>query len=401
MKDMRKRPAAAPVCYAAPLGRREFLCTAAVAAVGTAAAVRASTGPAPRTVTAIRVCKRYDYALIRERLEGMFDLIGSIHELVKNKYVTVKTNLVNSPVHAWGGLPVSLTTTAHPMVAMSLGSLLVKNGAKHVCFCDQLPLVEEDEASFDRYGYKIEDFRRVMDGRVSFENTRNAGRHKAYDLAKVPGGGTVASAWEINRTFTRTDVLVSLAKMKSHISGGVTLGMKNLYGIPPSSLYGDDLEDTTDEEASGYRGATMHSCTRKPFTSVDTFLGTTIEGDHGYNVPRFIVDLNAAFPVELVVIDGISTISTAEGAWMGSLVEVCRPNLLVAGRNPVCTDAVAAAAMGFDPDAADRTSPFANGTNHLKLARQIGLGENRIENLDIAGETLERARYHFAPTYRR
>jgi uncharacterized protein (DUF362 family) len=126
-----------------------------------------------------------------------------------------------------------------------------------------------------------------------------------------------------------------------------------------------------------------------------------VEGDHGYNVPRFIVDLASAFPIDLVVIDGISTIQTAEGWWLGSMVTVTRPGLLLAGRNPVCADAVAASVMGFDSDAADRTFPFVNGTNYLALARQKGLGENRIRRLEVGGIGLEAARFEFHPTYQR
>jgi uncharacterized protein (DUF362 family) len=198
-----------------------------------------------------------------------------------------------------------------------------------------------------------------------------------------------------------TDVIVSLTKLKSHVSGGITGGMKNLFGVPPSSLYGEDLVGHPDENATSYRGATMHACTKRPQTSATSFTGKSVEGDHGFNVPRFIVDLAVAFPISLVVIDGISTIQTAEGWWNGAMVSVTRPGLLITGRNPVCTDAVAAAVMGFDPDAPDRTWPFANGTNQLALARRRGLGENRLSELEIAGVPLAEARFEFQPTYQR
>jgi uncharacterized protein (DUF362 family) len=246
----------------------------------------------------------------------------------------------------------------------------------------------------------LRDFRAAMKDRVSFENTRNLGRHKRYASVKVPGGGELAPAWEVNPTYVETDVLVSLGKLKSHVSAGVTGGMKNLFGVPPSSLYGDDLGEHPDEQAVGYRSKTMHDCTRRPLTAA-AFHGRTVEGDHGFNVPRFIVDLSAALPVHLVVIDGISTIQTAEGWWNGSMVSVTRPGLLIAGLNPVCTDAVAAAAMGFDPDASDRTAPFVNGTNYLALARRKGLGENRIRHLEVAGLDLKQARFEYQPTYQR
>src|SRR5690606_18490038 len=167
-----------------------------------------------------------------------------------------------------------------------------------------------------------------------FVNTRNRGPQRDYAWVKVPEG-ELSKGWVVNRAYVDTDVLVSLAKLKSHVSGGVTGGMKNLFGVPPSSLYGDDLKEEPDEAAMGYRSDTMHNCSRRPLTSVQSFTGGSLEGDHGFNVPRFIVDLPTGFPLDLVVIDGISTIQSAEGWWLGSMVHLTRPGLLLAGRNPV------------------------------------------------------------------
>jgi hypothetical protein len=287
------------------------------------------------------------------------------------------------------------------VVAHTLGTLFVEYGARRVTFCDQLPFRSLGEEVFEGYGFRPADFNQTMQGRARFENTRNRGAHKDYALVKVPGQGELATAWEVNRTYVDTDVLVSLTKLKSHVSGGITGGMKNLFGVPPSSLYGDDLKDGPDEDAIDYRTKSMHNCSRLPFTSVTSFNGKSVQGDHGFNVPRFIVDLNATFPIQLVVVDGISTIQSAEGWWIGSTVSVTRPGLLLAGRNPVCTDAVSAAVMGFDPDAPDRTWPFVNGTNCLALARRKGLGENRLSELEITGVDLAKARFQYQPTYRR
>ena len=381
------------------LPRRRFLQAAALTAITPIGWTKPA--QVPRTPTSIQICNRYDYKKVRETLGGMFDEVGGVRRLVKNKFVTVKVNLVNSPANVWSGVPYWLTTVAHPDVAKAAGSLLVEYGAKKVTFCDQLPFNEGHYPDFANYQYDIDDFNKAMDGKCEFENTRNKGRHGSYDLVKVPYGGLLTSAWEVNQSYTKTDIIVSLTKMKSHISGGVTLGMKNMFGIPPSSMYGADGLKEPNENATGYRSQTMHNCTDQPTTSVKTFNGKSIEGDHGYNVPQFIVDLNATFPVELTVVDGISAISNAEGTWGGSMVEVCRPNLLIVGRNPVCTDAVGAAVMGFDPDAADRTPPFSNGINCLKLGREMGLGENRLSMLDIVGVPIETARYNYQPTYQR
>jgi uncharacterized protein (DUF362 family) len=399
----------APKCPGGVLSRRQFMRSLAGAAAVAAilgrppfvGAASAGTQPPRRALTSVGLCKRYAYPEVRRALGRMLDELGDVRRLVRRQHVTVKVNLVNTSDEDLGGVPLWLTVTTHPVVAMALGSLLVEYGARTITFCDQLPFRAADESAFAGYGFKLQEFNQAMAGRARFENTRHRGRYRDYAWVKVPEGGELASAWEVNQTYVKTDVLVSLAKLKSHVSGGITGGMKNLFGIPPSSLYGDDLKEQPDEAAMGYRNATMHNCDRPPLTSASSFTGRSVKGDHGHNVPRFIVDLAAAFPIQLVVIDGISTIQTAEGWWLGSMVSVTRPGLLIAGRNPVCTDAVAAAVMGFDPDAADRTFPFVNGSNYLALARQRGLGENRIKEIEIGGVGLDAARFEFQPTYQR
>ncbi|MCL4179728.1 MAG: DUF362 domain-containing protein [Verrucomicrobia bacterium] len=409
MKPTAESHSGPPRCPGGILSRRDFLRGAAalaMAAVGVppaAASLAAAIGPAriPRAPTALGLCQRYDLPEVRRVLGRMLDECGGVRRMVRRKHVTVKTNLVNSSEADLGGVPLWLTVTVHPVVAQALGSLLVGYGARSVTFCDQLPFRSVDAEAFGGYGFDLGRFNERMDGRARMVNTRNRGAHRDYAMVKVPGGGEVAGAWEVNRAYVDTDVLVSLTKLKSHVSAGFSGGLKNLFGLPPSSLYGDDLAADPDENAMGYRNAVMHACTRMPFTSMKTFTGRTVEGDHGYNVPRFIVDLAAAFPIDLVVIDGISTIQTAEGWWNGSMSTITRPGLLIAGRNPVCTDAVAAAVMGFEPDAPERTLPFVNGSNHLALARQRGLGENRVKELDVVGLKLDRARFQFHPTYQR
>jgi uncharacterized protein (DUF362 family) len=404
MKSNPSKTHRTPTCPWGFVSRRDFLKGLSAAAMAPASLfqVDESQTPStlPRTVTSVEICKRYDYPLVRKTLAKMLDEIGGIEKTVKNKYVTIKVNLVNVAKEHVNGIPLELTVVTHPVVAVALGNLLVKYGAKQVTYCEQLPYQESGEAAFARYGYDPSIFASALDGKARFENTRNLGSYKSYALVKTPNS-QLAHAWEVNQAYSKTDVLISLGKLKSHVSAGVSLGMKNLFGVPPSSLYGDDLTNEPDENATGYRSTAMHNCTRKPFTSISTFSDQTQKDEHGYNVPRFIVDLCSTFPIHLTVIDGISTIQSAEGWWMGSLVSATAPGLLIAGTNPVCTDAVATSVMGFNPDAKSLTLPFANGTNYLKLARTIGMGENRIENLDIIGVGLDQARYHFLPTYLR
>ncbi len=397
-----------PRCPGGVLSRRDFIKAATASAAAWPVVTGAFSAPKqtgrlsiPRAPTALAFCRRYDYQEVRSALGTMLDSLDNVRRLVRRKHVAVKVNLVNSSDADLAGVPLWLTVTVHPTVAMALGSLLVQYGARRVTFCEQLPFRTPDAAAFAGYGFRLAEFNDALRGRARFHNTRNRSPHRDYAIVRVPGGGDLASSWEVNRAYTDTDVLISLGKLKSHVSGGITAGMKNLFGVPPSSLYGDDLKDEPDENAVGYRNRVLHDATDLPRTSTSTFTGRTIRGEHGHNVPRFIVDLTAAFPIDLVVVDAISTIQTVEGWWIGSMVSITRPGLLLAGRNPVCTDAVGAAVMGFDPDAPDRQLPFVNGTNYLALARNRGLGENRLRELEVVGLDLDTARFTFQPTYRR
>src|SRR5262249_56536331 len=88
-------------------------------------------------------------------------------------------------------------------------------------------------------------------GKVEYENTRNLGSGKSYSTLKVPGGGHMFSSFDFNHSYADTDVMISLAKLKNHVTAGVTLSMKNLFGITPNALYGDEAGS---EEATGGRG---------------------------------------------------------------------------------------------------------------------------------------------------
>ena len=62
------------------------------------------------------------------------------------------------------------------------------------------------------------------------------------------------SSFEFNHAYEDTDVLVSLTKLKNHIEAGMTLSMKNLFGLPPNTIYG---REAGKETATGHR-APMH-----------------------------------------------------------------------------------------------------------------------------------------------
>jgi uncharacterized protein (DUF362 family) len=59
-----------------------------------------------------------------------------------------------------------------------------------------------------------------------------------YVDVDVPGGGLMFSRYRISRVLAEADAVVSVQKMKAHMSTGFTLTMKNLFGMTPLAVYG-------------------------------------------------------------------------------------------------------------------------------------------------------------------
>ena len=74
---------------------------------------------------------------------------------------------------------------------------------------------------------------------------------------------------------------------------------------------------------------------------------------------------------------------------MAPELAVQKPGLLLAGRNPVCTDAVGTAVMGYDPMAAsDRAVPRRQSSGH---GRRMGLGTNDPKEIEVLGLSVTQA----------
>jgi len=78
------------------------------------------------------------------------------------------------------------------------------------------------------------------------------------------------------------------------------------------------------------------------------------------------------------------------------LVEPVRPGLLLAGRYAVCTGAISADPMGYDPLSAHGTYPFP-GDNHLLLLAQVGVGAIDPKRIEVRGLPLAKALFPFNP----
>jgi hypothetical protein len=115
-------------------------------------------------------------------------------------------------------------------------------------------------------------------------------------------------------------------------------------------------------------------------------------------VPRIIVDICAARPIDLAIIDGVSAMTGGEGPWtsQAAKIQLTTPGVIIAGLNPVSTDAVATAVMGYpDPRAARGVHPFDYCDNHLLLAEQAGLGTADLSQIDVRGLTIAEAKYQY------
>lgn len=112
-------------------------------------------------------------------------------------------------------------------------------------------------------------------------------------------------------------------------------------------------------------------------------------------MPRIVVDLIAARPVDLQIVDGIKSLSGGEGPWAPGIAPV-QPGLLIAGTNPVATDAVCMSVMGLDPMADRGTHPFETSDNMLRLAEQAGLGTRDLSRIEVLGARVKDVAFNYA-----
>ena len=97
---------------------------------------------------------------------------------------------------------------------------------------------------------------------------------------------------------------------------------------------------------------------------------------------------------DLAIIDGVESIAGGEGPWIRGIRSV-QPGILIAGTNPVCTDAVGAAVMGYDPQAKRGTPPFQTCENTLLLAEGHGVGTADLKRIDVRGVSITQALYKY------
>ncbi|MGC9467458.1 MAG: DUF362 domain-containing protein [Anaerolineae bacterium] len=350
--------------------------TAAEPTVGATATVEAATAEPAATATPAGLANRvaigkagsYDPQLIYITLRDMLDDIGGLGDIVRpGDRVALKTNLT-------GGLgnqgPAGLTAmesfVTHPEVVRALGKLVLDAGAA------QLFIVEAvyQWGSYTEWGY--EEVARDIGATLIDLNSPEP--YGDFVNVSVPGGGSgLYETYIFNPLLTELDAFMSVAKMKCHWTAGVTHSLKNLIGLVPAQFYHLRAQDNNRSEFHGPSDETA-----------------------GHRVPRIIVDLNLAHPIDLAVIDGVMTTEGGEGPWLPTFGPIA-PGVLFAGKDSVATDAVATAAQGFDPTAPGMKVPFVRSDNYLNLAAAAGLGTNRLSEIHTVGAALEEVQTPFKP----
>lgn len=373
--------------------RRELL--AALGTVPAAANSSPFTAAAPPAApVAIARCPQYDTDLAAV-LNTMFDQIGGLPRLVRGKTVTVKLNLTGSPALRFQGRPLGNTHYTHPRTALALAHLMGRAGAQRIrfvesCWATAGPL---DEYLLES-GWNVRALKNAAPN-VVLENTNARGAYKDYARFKVPGGGLIFPDYHLNRAYLETDVLVSMAKLKEHETTGVTLAMKNIFGMTPASIYGDDAgRDEPNENPAKGRVTVCHEGMRAPARSASPEIDPRSSRHPGFRMPRIVAELNAARPIGIAFIDGIETLAAGEGPWIGNVRQV-KPGLLILGTNAVSTDAVATALMGHDPRAPQGAGPFKHCDNHLLLAERLGVGSADLKHIEVRGGAIRDLAYPF------
>lgn len=334
------------------LSRRQFLTTGSVVAMGAATGLPGWSAAKKKPVVSIVKIKndRIDIAV-----EKAIEFLGGMRSITKGKdRIMLKPNLVVPNPNATTKPEVirtlaRLMNNARKEVLIGEGSGsgpgLSGAAAKELRFTRKKAILDGmQQGVFDKLGYS--DLARSL--RVPLVNL-----HSGEMVEVNVPGGFVFDKLTIHRSLADIDLLCSVPMMKTHVLAGVTLGMKNLIGLYPGTVY---------------------AALRVPVHD----LAAKVEP---YAAAPAIVDMVRANKLGLVVVDG-STAMEGDGPAGGPLVKM---DLIVAGTNALATDMVTASLMGFEPA---EISTFA-------WANKAGMTPSSLDEIELRGEKPDRVRRRF------
>jgi len=163
----------------------------------------------------------------------------------------------------------------------------------------------------------------------------------------VPGGGYMFARYKLNACLGDADAVVSVSKLKTHAFMGVTMCLKNLFGLPPLPPNGRP---------------------RNYF-------------HHIIRLSYVLPDLGMITQPCLNIIDGL--VGQTRREWGGD-GRVC--DALIAGDHVIATDACGAWLMGHDPASDWPTTPFKRDRNALLVAAEGGFGTVDLNEIDFQSD---------------
>ena len=165
-----------------------------------------------------------------------------------------------------------------------------------------------------------------------------------FERYKVPGGGAMFAEYQLSAALGEADAFVSVAKMKNHGFMGITLCLKNLFGLPPIP---------------------PHGRLRRYF-------------HHVIRLSYVLPDLGMITRPCLNIIDALT--GQARREWGGE-GRIC--DALIAGDHVVATDACGTYLMGTDPRLDWPHPPYRRDRSPIVVAAEHGFGTVDLEEIDF------------------
>lgn len=256
-----------------------------------------------------------------ERIENLlFDGLRLFGLNVSNKSVLLQPNLVED-------LPGPVNTNS--VLVGAAARCFLRLGAARVVIGEGPGHQRDTELVVDAAGLGPH----LQERQIEFVDLNRDELTKVKLKASYSGLGTL---W-IPRSVLASSFIVSMPKIKTHHWAGVTLSLKNMFGIVPGMKY-------------GWPKNTLHW--------------------HG--IHESILDICATAPIHFVIADGIRAM---EGD--GPLLGTERPlNRIVLSDDPVAADATCARLMGFVPERVRHIAEGARFLGNLAPDRIVMLAES-------------------------
>jgi len=388
------------------LTRRDWLAASALAASALSAA-RAHAAPqtpahtAPAAPVAIAKIPSYDEDLVAQ-FRKMFDQVGGIQNQVQGKTVAIKVNLTGG--NRFEGYTAGDTHWVHPKVVGAVTAVLGQLGAKRIRILESVGGRRPNTKLEDKLlqgGWDVAALRNAAP-LVEFEDTDGPGSGTQYSSFKVKTKPYIFPAFQLNHSYEDCDFFVSLGKAKNHEEMGVTMSIKNMFGVTPTKLYGG-------------REPIFHYGQVQAPSGAPAELDPRSNRYEGWRLPRILVDIVGARPIDLAINDAIVSTVGGEGPWVLGARPI-KPGLLVVGRNCVNTDAVTMATMGYNPRAGRHEAPyrlykgpgnhpkeqltpadetFQYADNMMLLSEAVGIGSADLDKIDVRGVPIKDALFEF------